>query len=183
MRRQFFILLFLFCFFGMGYAQNEGGVLKRKVEINKNIKTKSGYNQFLLDVIKEMDALYYEYEELVQKVWDKEIEVELLNSSRDVQKKLDEYNEAVKSMPVYRGGDDYQKAMLDYIVAMKEKIKCLEKYGILGADNFSDVTEYNKAHIAFHEATNDATDKRNTVRKKKDEFEKTVYMKAKKVKK
>jgi len=183
MNRYFFILLlFLFCVGGIGYAQDQGGILKRSVEINKNIKTKSGYNQFLIDMVRDIDVAYSDYEDVVQKVWDHEIEMDLLKSSKSTLKKLSEYKELIKTIPAFLGGDDYQRAVLDYAEAVELKTECLEKYGVLGADAHSDITEYKKIEKEFNEIVNDAIDKRNIVRKKKDEFEKTTYMKNKRKK-
>lgn len=181
--RQLLLIISIFLISGIGYAQNStGGVKKKRIERNWNINTKVGYNQFLLDMVSDVDLAYTEYEELIQSVWDKKVNLDLNKSSDKPLKKIDEYRKIVIDMKIYQGGNDYQKAVLDYIDTMKEKVKLLEKYGILGTDPDSDAKDYNSTAIAFNDITNEAIDKRNIIRKKKTEYEKTVYMKTKKKK-
>lgn len=140
------------------------------------------YNRFLVKAIKETDELYSGYEELVQKVWNKEAKEDLTEESKKVQELINEYKELVKSTRVYKGGDAYMKATSSYIEATIERVKCLEKYGVLGADDSSDVEEYNNSKIAFDKATDNAISKRNIVQVKKKEFENIESKKSKKQK-
>lgn len=173
-------LIFLFCFSGIGYAQSKDRVLKRAVKTNTDIKTKSGYNQFLVDMIKDVDTAYAQYERLVQKVWDKELVMDLYSSSKDVVKVVDNSKQKINSMPVYLGAESYKNAVLQYTDIVKRKIQYLEKFGILGADPVSDINDYNTISLKFQETTNEGIEGRNKVRRLKEEFEKTVYVKAKK---
>lgn len=170
------IISFILCLGGAGYAQSTGKVTTRNVEMNKKIDNKKGYNYFLLDMIKDTDVVYTEYEELIQRVWDKKVNLNLNGTSVQPLKKLDKIKQTVIDMPVFKGGIEYQESVLTYIDVVRKKIVLLEKYGILGADSKSDVKEYNDAAMAFNEATNEGIDARNIVRRKKNEYEKTVYM-------
>jgi len=174
--RVLIFLSFIFCLAGTGYAQNSGKVATRNVEMNRKIDTKKGYNYFLLDMIKDIDVVYAEYEELIQRVWSKEVNLDLTKSSAAPLKKADKIWQTVVDMPVFKGGIEYQESVLSYMVVVKKKIILLEKYGILGANPKSDINQYNDAATAFNEATNEGIEARNLVRRKKNEFEKTVYM-------
>jgi len=169
-------LSFMLWIAGTGYAQNTGKVSTRNIERNKNIDNKKGYNYFLLDMMKDIDVVYTEYEELIQRVWDKKVNLSLKGTSGQPLKKLDKIKQTVIEMPVFKGGIEYQESVLAYIDAVKKKIILLEKYGILGADPQSNTSEYNDAAIAFSDATNEGIEARNIVRRKKNEYEKTVYM-------
>ena len=169
-------LSLIFCSTVAGYAQSSGKVTTRNVEMNKKIDNKKGYNYFLLDMIRDSDIVYTEYEELVQRVWKKEVSVNLEKTSVKPLQKLNKIRQTVIDMPVFKGGIEYQESVLAYIDVVKKKIVLLEKYGILGADAKSDVNEYNDAAIAFNEATNEGIEARNIIRHKKNEFEKTVYI-------
>lgn len=160
-----------------GYAQSSGTVTKRSVEMNKNIDNKKGYNQFLLDMIKISDGIYAEYEELVQRVWDKKVDLNLDKSSNAYRNKIDGVKQTIVDMPIFKGGDDYQKSVLTYMDAVKKKMTHLERLGVLGADENSNTVDYNDAAIAFNEVTNECIDVRNNVRNKKNEFEGKVYIK------
>lgn len=164
----------------MGYAQSKDRVLKRSVKTNTDIKTKSGYNQFLIDMIQDMDTAYAQYERLVQKVWDKELVMDLYGSSKDAVKVLDNSKQKINSMPVYQGAENYKNAVLKYADIVKKKILYLEKFGILGADPVSDINDYNTISMKFQETTNEGIEGRNKVRRLKEEFEKTAYVKTKK---
>lgn len=178
MRTIFFIVLSLLGTTVMGYSQKQDSkVSKQRIERNKNIDTKNGYNYFMLDVIKDVDIVYTEYEELVQRVWDKKVSPDLRNSSVAPLKEIDNIRVEIIEMPIFQGGLKYRNSVLDYIEAVKQKIRLLEKYGILGADANSDVLKYNDAGREFYEADNVATEKRNNVRKEKTAYEKTVYIK------
>ena len=174
--KVFLFISFILCLTATGYAQRSGTVTTRNVEMNRKIDTKKGYNYFLLDMIKDIDIVYTEYEELVQRVWNKKINMNLTKSSAEYLKKADRIWQTVIDMPVYKGGIEYQESVLAYMVVVKKKITLLEKYGILGANPKSDINEYNDAAIAFNEATNEGIEARNIVRRKKNEFERTVYM-------
>ncbi|MBK5721717.1 hypothetical protein JGH11_12630 [Dysgonomonas sp. Marseille-P4677] len=178
MRTIFFVIL-LTCITVISYAQENKRVIKHNIERNKNIDTKIGYNYFMLEMVGDLDVIYTEYEELVQSVWDKKINLDLKNSSAASIKKIDALRKAIIEMPVYKGGDDYQKSVLIYSDVVKKKITTLEKYGVLGADPNSDTREYSEAKIAFDEVTNLEIEKRNAVRRMKDAYEKTVYVESK----
>ena len=174
MRTTLFIML-MFCLSVAGYAQ-KGKVTNRNVERNKNVDNKKGYNYFLLDMVKDIDVVYTDYEALVQRVWDKKVNLDLRKSSADPIKKLDRIKQTILDMPVFKGGIEYQEAVLAYIDVMKKKIVALEKFGVLGADANSDFNEYKNSQIKFEELTNEEIDARNIVRRKKGEYEKTVFM-------
>ncbi|WP_029904275.1 hypothetical protein [Prevotella sp. 10(H)] len=178
MKTTIFITCLLLGSATMGFAQNqERKVSKQTIERNKKIDTKNGYNYFLIDMIKDVDIVYTEYEAMVQRVWDKEINLDLHNSAKESLEKIDDIRTSTLKMPVYKGGLEYRAAVLDYIDAVRKKTSRLEKYGILGADANSDITEYNKAGKAFNESDNEAIEKRNIVRRKKADYEKTFYIK------
>lgn len=164
------------------YAQDDRStVLKRTVEKNKKIDSKTAYNYMLLDAVNDTDAFYNEYEITVQMVWDGRLNVinvknDIGKSIRGVQNCLDN----VKNTPVYQGGNEYQQAVQEYIIAVKEKIEALEVLGVLGADKNSDAEAYNQASIRFTDVSNKAIDLRNKVRNEKNEYEKTFYVKGKK---
>jgi hypothetical protein len=161
----------------MGYAQKqEGKVSKQRIERNKNIETKSGYNYFMLDFIKDVDAVYTEYEELVQRVWDNEVNLDLHKTSVTPLKKINNIRAEIINMPIYRGGLEYRNAVLDYLEAVKQKIVVLEKFGILGADANSDIQLYYETSRKYQEADNVTIDKRNKVRRQKSIYERTVHI-------
>lgn len=174
--RTIFLIALLASIMVTSYAQETKKAIKQNVERNKNIDTKVGYNYFMLDMVRDLDIIYTEYEELVQRVWDKKVNLNLKNSSSESIKKVDALRKMMIDMPVYKGGDDYQKSVLIYADVVKKKIKILEKYGVLGADPNSDNTEYYDAKRAFDEVTNLEIEKRNAVRRMKSAYEKTVYL-------
>lgn len=180
--KRLFIVSILSCLAIAGYAQNETNnkVVKKTVKKNFKLDTKTAYNYFLLDIVRDVDSVYSRYEGTVQDVWSGKNKIDLKGSSNTAIKDADRIYRMVQETNIYQGGDEYQKAVLTYIEAVKEKIRLLEIYGILGADPESDAGEYDDAAIKFHEATNDAIDKRNKLREKKSLYEKTVYMKVKK---
>ncbi|MBD8390128.1 hypothetical protein [Dysgonomonas sp. BGC7] len=157
-------------------AQQGAKTTKRNVEVNKRIDNKVAYNYFLLDMIRDIDVVYGEYEELIQRAWSKRIDLDLKGSSGDYLKRIDAIGQTVEEMPIFKGGDDYQKSVLEYTDVVKEKITLLERYGILGTIPDSDINEYNDAEIAFNEATNKGIEVRNKVRKLKSSFEKKTYI-------
>lgn len=181
MKKYFFVLLFaLFCYSNIATAQDKSRIIKRSVKTNSNIKSKTGYNQFLLDAVKDIDSSYVRYEQLVQSVWDKKVVMDLFGSSKDAVEQIEEIKEMVKSMQTYVGGTRYKNSVLQYADAVKKKIQYLEKFGILGADPVSDINDYDTMSIKFQESTNEATEARNKVRRMKEEFEKNEYVKTKK---
>ena len=180
MRKYFlFLLLTLLCIAGTSSAQDKSRVIERSVKANTTIKTKTGYNQFLVDQVKSIDSVYVKYEQLVQDVWDKKIVIDLFGTSKDPVKQIEEAKDNVKAMPVYRGGIKYKNSVLQYADTVKRKIQYLEKFGILGADPLSDFDDYTTMSIKFEESTNEATEARNKVRRMKDEFERNEYVKTK----
>lgn len=184
MKKYYYLVISLFCITGTGYAQETKSEIRKKVvTINKNIATKVGYNYFLLDMVNDADAVFTEYEDIVQRVWDGKLQKNLTNSSREPLNKLDQMRWYVSEIKVYEGGNDYRDATHNYIDALEEKVKYLEKLGILGADPESDVTAYYDASRAYTEVVNRSIEKRNILRNKKSVFEKTTYMKMKNKKK
>lgn len=178
--RTIFFVISLTCITGMSYAQDAKAVIKHNVERNKNIDTKVGYNHFLVDMVTGLDFIYTEYEELVQQVWDKKSNLDLRNSSIASLKRIDALRKTIIDMPVYKGGDDYQKSVLIYADVIKKKINTLEKYGVLGANPNSDTAEYYAAKRNFDEITNLEIEKRNAVKRMKGAYEKTVYLESNK---
>lgn len=175
--RQFFLaVLLLSGAIGTLSAQHVGKGSKRSVEVNKKIDNKVAYNYFMLDMIRDADVVYGEYEELVQRVWQKEVTVNLKGTAAGYIKKIDEIDKQINEVPVFRGGDKYKESVLEYLDAVRLKLTLLEPYGILGADAQSGIAEYTDASIAFNEATNKGIEIRNKVRKIKSEFEKTTYI-------
>lgn len=160
----------------MSYAQGKKKIIKHTVEKNKKIETKTGYNSFLFDMMKDLDMIYAEYEQLVQRVWDKKVNLDLKGSSEASIKEIDDLRKEIIDMPVFKGGDDYQKSVLIYADVVKKKIKALEKYGVLGADPNSDSAAYYDAKREFDEVTNLEIEKRNAVKRMKSAYENTVYM-------
>lgn len=181
MRKYFLVLLFtLFCINSVSVAQERDKVVRRSVKVNTNVKSKTGYNQFLLDIVKDIDSAYAKYEQLVQSVWDKKVVMDLFGSSKEAVKQIEEAKVKIKDMPTYVGGTKYKNSVLQYADAVKKKIQYLEKFGILGADPLSDIKDYDTMSVKFQESTNEATEARNKVRRMKDEFEKNEYVKTKK---
>ncbi|MDR2953634.1 MAG: hypothetical protein LBV43_00965 [Prevotella sp.] len=130
-------------------------------------------------MINDIDKEYADYEEKVQNVWDNKITMDLKKSAVKPTTAIDEYCKEIKRMPIFKGGEDYQKSVLEYADAMKEKISRLEKYGVLGSDADADFDQYFASARAFDKASNDAIDKRNVLRKRKSEYERTFYIKNK----
>ncbi|GAB6121226.1 hypothetical protein JCM30204_23750 [Dysgonomonas termitidis] len=161
----------------MGYAQKqEGKVSKFRLERNKNINTRSGYNHFMLDIVKDIDVVYTQYEELVQRVWDNKVDMDLHKTSGAPLKEMNNIRTEIVNMPIYPGGLEYRNSVLDYLEAVKQKIVVLEKFGILGADANSDIQLYYETSRKFQEADNVTIDKRNKVRRQKTIYERTAYV-------
>ncbi len=176
MRTIFFIVLLLLVA-AMGYAQKqEAKAGRQRIERNKNIQTKSGYNYFMLDVVKDVDVVYTEYEELIQRVWDNEVNLNLQKTSVTPLKEINNIRTEIVNMPIYHGGLEYRNSVLDYLEAVKQKIVVLEKFGILGADANSDIQLYYETSRKFQEADNVTIDKRNKVRRQKTIYERTAYV-------
>ena len=170
--RTLIVTIFLIIGFSMpeyGHAQ-EGGVSKRRVE--KSVKTKGGYNSFLLESIHSSDKIYSDYESKVQQVWNGESKENLEGSSKKPLRDLAEVQQSIKEIPVYKGGDDYQKAVSNYLNAVEKKINLLETLGVLGANPDTEAREYNNISRAFTDISNEAIDIRNAVRRVKRNFEK-----------
>lgn len=176
MRTISLIVFSLLCT-AMGYAQEEENNVKRqRIERNKKIDTKTGYNYFMLDIVKDIDVIYTEYEELVQRVWDNKVNINLYKTSVAPLKEINNLRAEIINMPIYKGGLEYRNSVLDYLEAVKQKIVVLEKFGILGADSHSDIQLYYTASRQFQEADNATIDRRNKVRKLKTIYEKTIFM-------
>jgi len=165
----------LLCMAAAGYAQESGKVTNRNIEKNRSVNSIVAYSNFILDMIRQMDITYGEYEEVIQRVWNKEIDLKLERSSAEPLKKMDKIKHEITYTPVYKGAEEYQKAVLAYADIVKKKITLLEKFGILGADKDSDVLAYNDAARVFYEANNDAIEGRNILKRKKNEFEKNAF--------
>lgn len=158
--------------------KNKTTVVNRSVEKNQRADTKSGYNNMLIDAINESDAAYIEFEKNVQAVWDGKLSVENINKDKKIAlDKIQNYLQQVTNTPVYAGGDKYQQASIEYIVAVKAKVEELEALGIIGADKDSDSDVYNKKYAKFTDISNEAIELKYRVRNQKDVFEKTFYMK------
>lgn len=183
MKKYLLITLSILSVIGICAQENKGAVSKRIVEKNRKAETKTTYNYMLLDAVNDADTFYTEYESTVQMVWDGKLNAisiknEIGKAMRGVQNCLDN----VKNTPVYQGGDEYQLAVMKYVIAVREKIEALETLGVLGADKDSDIEAYNRASIKFTDISNEAIDMRNNVRDKKNAYEKTYYVKGKKKK-
>ena len=183
MKKYLLVTLSILSVIGICAQENKGTVSKRVVEKNKKADSKTAYNYMLLDAVNDADAFYTEYESMVQMVWDGKLNAvsiknEIGKAMRGVQGCLDN----VKNTPVYQGGDEYQLAVIRYIIAVREKIEALETLGVLGADKDSDIAVYNKASIKLTDISNEAIDLRNMIRDQKNAYEKTYYVKDKKKK-
>ncbi|MDU1890449.1 MAG: hypothetical protein E6767_07130 [Dysgonomonas sp.] len=178
------LTLAILAIFAMGIqaqqTESETKVLKRTVEKNYKRNTKSGYNYFLLDAIRDVDAIYKEYEDMIQAVWAGKEKKNLKGSSKKTREEIDELYSLVKRIKVYIGGLDYQQAVLAYIESVKEKAIQLETYGILSENIEADVKAFNEASEKFNNAVNDSMGKRDHVREMKNIYERTTYMKVKK---
>lgn len=178
--RHTFVILSLFVITLMGYAQDEKKIIKQNIERNRKIDNKRSYNYFLLDMVKDADAIYSEYEDLVQQVWDKKIEKDMKNTSSLSIQKVNALSNIITDVAVYKGGEDYQKAVFTYLDAINENLKALEDYVVLDADTNVRADEYYKAEGLFEEKVNNKIEKRNLVRQEKSLYEKTFYMETKK---
>lgn len=176
MKKIFLLSLITLCLTSTLSAQDSRTkVVSRFVEKNKKPNSKKEYNYMLLDAVKGVDDIYTEFETYVQSVWDKKEEMDSIGSATPYLKDVEEYRNVVANKPVYVGGNAYQVATLEYIDAVKEKIITLGKYGALGSNPNSDFDLYNKASIAFDQATNVAITKRNKLREEKSIYEKSFY--------
>jgi hypothetical protein len=173
MKKYLFIAVAIVGFISVSKAQT---VTKRVVESTNKGDSKSHYNYLLLDAVNYSDAAYTGYEKLVQSVWDKKSNADITKGSIETIKVIDKYIITVKETPVYRGGDAYRLAVLNYIDKVKDKVMALEHFGKLGNDSNTDTTEYNNASIQFTDISNEAIGLRNIVRDKKNEYEKTFYI-------
>lgn len=183
MKTYLLATLFVLSYIGVCAQENRGTVSKRTVEKNKTANTKTSYNYLLLDAVNEADAFYTEYEETVQMVWDGKLNaVSIKNEKGKAVRGVQNCLDVVAATPVYQGGEEYQQAVIKYIMAVKEKIDALETLGVLGADKDSDMETYNGSSIKFTDVSNEAIDLRNNVRNKKNTYEKTYYVKGKKKK-
>ncbi|MDR2950412.1 MAG: hypothetical protein LBV71_14565 [Prevotella sp.] len=173
MRKYLFIVLAMLSVTTVMNAQN---VVKRVVENTNKGDSKKHYNYLLLDAVNYSDAVYSEYEKKVQDVWDKKISADLRKGKTEAFKEIDKYLDIVKTTPIYKGGEEYQLAVLTYINSVKAKVEALENLGILGDDPNADAIEYNNASIKFTDVSNQTIDLRNIVRDKKSTYEKTFYI-------
>lgn len=169
-------LLIALAILGITTGVNAQSVVKRVVENTNKGDSKKHYNFLLLDAVNYSDAIYSEYENIVQDVWDKKIRTDLSKDRSRAIKDLDKQLEIVKTTPIYKGGEEYQLAVLTYINSIKAKIEALEKLGILGEDPNSDVLEYNETSIRFTDISNETIDLRNIVRERKNAYEKSFYL-------
>lgn len=183
MKTYLLIALFTVSCIGVCAQENRGTVSKRVVEKNPNANTKTTYNYMLLDAVNGADAFYAEYEQTVQMVWDGKLNaISIKNEKGKAIRGAQNCLDIVTGTPIYQGGDEYQQAVIKYIIAVKEKIEALETLGVLGADKDSDAEVYNKASVKFTDISNETIDLRNNVRGKKNDYEKTYYVKGKKKK-
>lgn len=179
MKKYLLITLSVFCFVAT-YAQDKSKTTKRVVEKSQIKNTKTHYNYFLLDAVNDADAAYAEYENTIQQVWDGKLApISIKNEKGKAIRAIGDYLELVKTTPVYQGGDEYRTAVLVYINAVRDKIDAIETLGVLGADKDSDAALYNEASRKYTDVSNEAIDLRNKVREKKNEYEKTNYVKKK----
>jgi hypothetical protein len=183
MKKYLLITLSILSFTGIWAQESRGTVSKRIVEKNKRTDTKNNYNYMLLDAVNDSDAFYAEYESTVQMVWDGKLNaISIKNEKGKAMRGIQNCLDVVTDTPVYQGGDEYQLTVIKYIIAVKEKVESLEILGALGADKDSDTETYNRASVKFTDISNEAIDLRNTVRDKKDIYEKTFYVNSKKKK-
>ncbi len=183
MKKYLLITLSILSAIGVYAQDNKGTVSKRIVEKNKKADSKTTYNYMLLDAVNDADAFYTEYESAVQMAWDGKLNtISIKNEKGKAIRGVQDCLDIVKNTPVYQGGDEYQLAVIRYIIAVREKIEVLEILGILGADKDSDVEVYNRASIKFTDISNEAIDLRNMVRDQKNAYEKTYYVNSRKKK-
>lgn len=181
MKKYLLVTLAFLCITTVMYAQDRGTVSKRVIEKNNKANTKTHYNYLLLDAVNDADAFYSDYERTVQMVWDGNLTpISIKNEKGTAVRGIEDCLEKVKTTPVYRGGDDYQQAVIKYILAVRDKIDVLETLGVLGADKDSDAALYNDMSVKYTDMSNEAIDLRNEVRNKKNEYEKTNPWKRKK---
>lgn len=173
MKKYLFIAVAMLGFIAVANAQT---VTKRVVESTNKGDSKTHYNYLLLDAVNYTDAAYSRYEQEVQSVWDKKSTGDLTKGRIEAIKVIDKYLNTVKETPIYKGGEAYQLAVLAYINSVKDKVIALEYLGKLGDDPDTDALEYNKASIKFTDISNEGIDLRNTVRDKKNEYEKAFYI-------
>lgn len=177
MKKIIFAVLAILSFTATGLAQENVTVKKRTVEKNHRPNSKANYGRMLLDELKDSDMAYAQLETSVQQVWDQRMDGNnIVLAADEAKKKVDECFETVKTTKVYLGGEAYRDAIMDYIEAVKAKIVILEKLGVLGADPNSDFELYVKTSAEFDEASNQATLKRDVVRKQRDIYEKTFFI-------
>ncbi|NDV95216.1 hypothetical protein D0T84_09820 [Dysgonomonas sp. 521] len=174
MKKYLFIAVAMLGSIAVANAQT---VTKRVVKSTNKGDSKTHYNYLLLDAVNYSDAAYAQYEKEVQSVWDKKSARDLTKGRMETIKVIDEYLNTVKEARVYKGGEAYQSAVLAYINSVKEKVMALEHLGKLGDDPNTNDLDYNKASIKFTDISNEAIDLRNIVREKKNEYEKTFYIK------
>ncbi|GHV14269.1 hypothetical protein FACS1894179_02640 [Bacteroidia bacterium] len=183
MKKYLLITLSILSFTGIWAQESRGTVSKRVVEKNKKADSKTTYNYMLLDAVNDADAFYTEYESTVQMVWDGKLNaISIKNEKGKAMRGIQNCLDVVTGTPVYQGGDEYQLAVIRYIIAVKEKIESLETLGVLGADKDSNAETYNRASVKFTDISNEAIGLRNAVRDKKDIYEKTFYVNSKKKK-
>ncbi|GAB6010129.1 hypothetical protein [Dysgonomonas reticulitermitis] len=183
MKKYLLITLSILSVIGICAQENKGTASKRIVEKSKKADSKTTYNYMLLDAVNDADAFYTEYESTIQMVWDGKLNaISIKNEKGKAMRGIQNCLDVVTGTPVHQGGDEYQQAVIKYIIAVKEKIESLETLGVLGADKDSAAETYNKASIKFTDISNEAIDLRNTVRDKKDIYEKTFYVNSKKKK-
>lgn len=174
MKKYVFIAVAMLGFISVSNAQT---VTKRVVESTNKGDSKTHYNYLLLDAVNYSDAAYSDFEKLVQNVWDKKSNADITKNRIETIKVIDKYLNTIKDAPIYKGGESYQLAVLSYINRVRDKVMALEYLGKLGDDPNSDPIEYNKASIQFTDISNETIDLRNIVREKKNEYEKTFYIK------
>lgn len=178
MKKYLLITLSILSFTIMYAQDGKGTVSKRIIEKNKKTDSKTSYNYMLLDAVNNADEFYNEYETTVQMVWDGKLNViSIKNEKGKAIRGIQDCLDLVTGTPVFRGGDEYQKAVIKYIIAVKDKVDSLENLGVLGADKDSDPVIYNQASRKYTDISNEAISLRNIVREKKNVFEKTFYTK------
>lgn len=172
MKKLLLISLSLLCFIE-GYTQNEVKVSKRSVE-KSTVKSKKGYNYFLLDQIKAADDLYAAFVGEVKFIWNGNSDSDLNELVDQHMQEIEAIRHAVNVTPVYIGGKEYQEAVVDYIEAVRVKLKTLQSYAVL--DPHTELEAYNLAMQIFDDATDIAMEKRDALKEVKNVYEKTFYI-------
>jgi hypothetical protein len=174
MKKYLFIAVATLGFISVSNAQTG---TKRVVESTNKGDSKTHYNYLLLDAVNYSDAAYTDFEKLVQSVWDKKSNADITKNRIETIKVIDQYLNTIKDAPIYKGGETYQLAVLNYINKVMDKVMALEHLGKLGDNANTDPKEYNNASVKFTDISNEAIDLRNIVREKKNEYEKKFYIK------